>query len=592
MNVSSLASCALAVVVGFGSSLALASEGPAGFHRAAAGHWVAEVRVPGADGTALQTLVYLPAEGRGPWPTLITRSPYDLPMTPVSGFPEEHANAGIEADEKDIGWTEATDRGYALVIQFMRGRNESDGTFSLFVDERADGEALVRWVEGQPWSNGRLGVFGDSASGVAALQAAAVDRPSIRAIYAQATSPDFLGGVIFPERAIKWEALLPFVLNQSLENSADHEARLGLDAPAIELLKNDATDALGEMFGALESGDASTSGWWTSAPTADLPVVSDLQPRWSELLAARTQPRVLAANDVRFRLRAPLLQVGLWHDFFHDSAIDTWTQRRFGADDDRLIMLDGTHYDVDDGAIWPIRPMFAWFDHWLKGAATDVPRWPRVQFAWAGEGVASTIGSDRWPLETRTTVLDLVPPAAPIAIDATRPVPTLGGNHLIAPSGMLDQRPLLPRADVGMLRGPVLRTGLPIAGEVGAVLRLKRPAEGPLVVKLVDIRADGEVRLVREQLIPAVAGRWARVHFASIGYRFAAGSRPGLIVQGSSFPAWVVEGAAPSRWIDIASARLTLPDASSCRCGNQPPRGGSPCRLSPSAAPDAVCRAP
>jgi putative CocE/NonD family hydrolase len=570
---------------------------PAGFHRAEAGHLVAEFRVPASDATELQTLVYLPGEGSGPWPTLVTRSPYDLPLTPVSGFPEDHANAEIEADEKDIGWTEATDRGYALVIQFVRGRNESDGTFSLFLDERADGDALLRWIEEQPWSNGRLGVFGDSAGGVAALQAAATGRASVRAIYAQATSPDFLGGVIFPDRSTKWEALLPFVLSQSLENSEDHESRLGIDEESLDDLKGMAIEALGDMFGALEDGDASASEWWSLTPTEDFPVVSDLQPRWGDLLAARTDPRALQAGDVTRRLRAPMLQVGLWHDFFHDSAMDAWARRGAAGRNDRLIMLDGTHYDVDDPELWPIRPMFTWFDYWLKGTENEVAQWPKVQFTWAGEGAASIIGSPRWPLVTRTRVAELQAPSAAIPVDPTRPVPTLGGNHLIAPAGMLDQSPLLARPDVGLLLGSPLSAALPIVGEVEASIRLRRGYRGPLVAKLVDVRPDGEIRLLSESLIGEARGRRISVRFSPIAYRFDAGSTPALMIAGSSFPAWVFENSA-SGLIDIGSAQLALPDASACGCsvspvmaallGTQPPA----CELVASSAPGAVCRAP
>lgn len=539
---------------------------PPGFHRAAAGHLVGEFRVPAPDGTTLQTLVYLPGTGPGPWPTLVTRSPYDLPLTPVSGFPEEHPNADIEADEKDVGWTEATDRGYALVIQFVRGRNESDGTFSLFLDERADGDALLRWVEAQPWSNDRLGVFGDSAGGVAALQAAASGRPSVRAIYAQATSPDFLGGVIFPDRAIKWEALLPWVLSQSLDSSEDHEARLGIDDTELEALKEMAGEGLEDLFEALEEGDASTSEWWTTPPVADFPVVSDLQPRWPDLLAARTRTPLLEAGNVTRRLRAPVLQVGLWHDFFHDSAIEAWNQRGISGlgRNDRLIMLDGTHYDVDDPELWPIRPMFTWFDFWLKQRWNDVARWPKVQFAWAGEGAESVVGSALWPIPARPIIAELQAPTATIQIDPAKPVPTLGGNHLIAPAGMLDQSPLLDRTDIGLLQGAPLSRTLPIAGPIQATIRLKSIYSGPLVVKLVDVRPDGEVRLVRETPVTRAHGRVIDVRFSPIAYRFDAGSRPGLMIAGSSFPAWIFERPATGT-VDVAGARLVLPDASLAR---------------------------
>ncbi len=114
------------------------------FRPAAAGHRVMDLKVKGSDGVDPATYVYLPAQGNGPFPVLAMRTPYDLPLTPVSGFPQEHPNADIEARPEDVGWTEATDRGYALVVQVIRGRYGSDGVFSLFLDEVEDGGALIR----------------------------------------------------------------------------------------------------------------------------------------------------------------------------------------------------------------------------------------------------------------------------------------------------------------------------------------------------------------------------------------------------------------------------------------------------------------
>ncbi|MFO7641876.1 MAG: CocE/NonD family hydrolase, partial [Candidatus Competibacteraceae bacterium] len=367
------------------------------FRRAVAGHRVAEVFVAGDDGSRLATYVYLPADGSGPFPTLVMRTPYDLPITPVSGFPEDHANAETEARPEDVGWTEATDRGYALVVQVMRGRYKSEGVFSLFLDEVADGEALIRWVELQPWSDGSIGVFGDSASGVASLQAAASGRVSVKAVYAQATSPDFLGGVIFPEGRVKWEALLPFVLSQSSGNSEDHDASLGLSAAEIGDLKRQAGDALDEMFGAVAAGDPAASSWWTRPITPDFPIASQLQPRWRDLIAAGSIPTMLAPQDVTDRIRAPVLHVSLWHDFFQQSTFEAFARLQAERGDQKLIVLDGTHYDIDDPEIWPSRPMFEWFDYWLKGAANGVPEWPAVQYTVAGQPELGLQTSPVWP---------------------------------------------------------------------------------------------------------------------------------------------------------------------------------------------------
>ncbi|MFO0144279.1 MAG: CocE/NonD family hydrolase [Betaproteobacteria bacterium] len=533
------------------------------FRRAVAGHRMVEVGVAGADGTRLATYVYLPPQGAGPFPTLVMRTPYELPITPVSGFPEDHANAETEARAEDVGWTEATDRGYALVVQVVRGRHKSDGVFGLFLGEEvADGESLIRWVEAQPWSNGRIGIFGDSASGVASLQAAASGRASIKAVYAQATSPDFLGGVIFPEGRVKWEALLPFVLNQAAENGKDHDSRLGLSATQVAALKEQAGEAMQEMFGAVEAGDPSQSSWWTRAITPDFPIVSQLDPRWGEFLATGRNPAALAALDVTDRIRAPVLHVSLWHDFFQASAFKAFGRLQAARGDQKLIVLDGTHYDIDDPELWPTKPMFAWFDHWLKGEANGANAWPTVQYVLAGQPEGPLRSSPVWPpAGTASMASTLSAPQRALAIDPAAPAPTLGGSHLTVSAGMEDQTPLLERADVVELQGGALSAAALMLGTAEAELTVLEAGTGDIVVKLVDRRPDGEVRLLREAVVALAGAGTLRVSFAPLAYGFEAGSAPGLVVAGASLPAYRSDLPALAGTVRLGGATLRLPMA-------------------------------
>jgi putative CocE/NonD family hydrolase len=539
-------------VVGFGE-----------FRRAVAGHRVVEVGVAGGDGTRLATYVYLPAQGDGPFPTLVMRTPYDLPITPVSGFPEDHTNAQIEARAEDVGWTEATDRGYALVVQVMRGRLKSDGVFSLFLgDEEADGDALIRWVERQPWSNGRIGIFGDSASGVASLQAAASGRSSIKAVFAQATSPDFVGGVIFPEGRVKWEALLPFVLTQVSENGKDHDAKLGLTTAQVAALKNQAGDALQEMFGAVGAGDPSQSSWWTRPITRDFPIVSQLYPRWAELLAIGSNPAARAALNVTDRIRAPVLHVSLWHDFFQVTAFRAFDRLQRTRGDQKLIVLDGTHYDIDKPELWPSRPMFAWFDHWLKGEANGVGNWPAVQYVLAGQPGGPLRSSPVWPPGgTASATSTLAAPPRSLVINPAAPAPTLGGSHLTVDAGMRDQRPLLNRADVTELQGSPLSAAALLLGTAEADLTVLEAGVGDIVIKLVDRRSDGEVRLLREAVVTLSGAGTLRVSFAPLAYTFDAGSAPGLVVAGASLPAYRSTSPALTGSVRLGGAKLEMPMA-------------------------------
>ncbi|MHC4860214.1 MAG: CocE/NonD family hydrolase, partial [Planctomycetota bacterium] len=106
------------------------------------------VMVPMSDGAKLATDVYVP-EGKGPFPTILWRTPYGR----TRGTPQ--------------GWLA---RGYAVVKQDMRGRFDSEGENLPFVGcgwgKHRDGVETVAWIRKQKWSNGKVGTAGGSALGI------------------------------------------------------------------------------------------------------------------------------------------------------------------------------------------------------------------------------------------------------------------------------------------------------------------------------------------------------------------------------------------------------------------------------------------
>jgi putative CocE/NonD family hydrolase len=128
-----------------------------------------DLKVPMRDGVRLSTDVYLPArEGQivpGTWPTILGRTSYDK--------------------EADWLWVKPVakyfvPRGYAVVVQDLRGRHQSEGRGQYFhvvnPREGPDGYDTVEWIAAQPWSSGRVGTVGTSHGAV--VQAAmALHRP-------------------------------------------------------------------------------------------------------------------------------------------------------------------------------------------------------------------------------------------------------------------------------------------------------------------------------------------------------------------------------------------------------------------------------
>jgi predicted acyl esterase len=115
------------------------------------------VPVPGA---GLRTAVRLP-DGDGPFPTVVVRTPY---------------GHGSHRDEARA-WAA---RGFAAVVQDVRGRYASTGDWHPYRHEETDGAATLRWVRGHRWSDGRIVAAGASYAAHCALAATTAGDPEGR----------------------------------------------------------------------------------------------------------------------------------------------------------------------------------------------------------------------------------------------------------------------------------------------------------------------------------------------------------------------------------------------------------------------------
>ena len=95
------------------------------------------IGVPMRDGVKLSTDLYQP-DAPGPFPVILIRTPYC-----------NNVAAGVE----DAVYF--AQRGYAVAIQDVRGRFDSEGDWAPFVHEAQDGYDAQEWCGTQPWSPGR-----------------------------------------------------------------------------------------------------------------------------------------------------------------------------------------------------------------------------------------------------------------------------------------------------------------------------------------------------------------------------------------------------------------------------------------------------
>jgi putative CocE/NonD family hydrolase len=98
--------------------------------------------------------------------------------------------------------------GYAAVIGFTRGKACSPDRPIPYVHDGADAVTLIDWISRQPWSDGQVGMYGGSYSGVPAWSAAKRAPPALKAIMVGA--PVGPGVDVPMEGNIVWNFVYPW----------------------------------------------------------------------------------------------------------------------------------------------------------------------------------------------------------------------------------------------------------------------------------------------------------------------------------------------------------------------------------------------
>ncbi|HEX2129765.1 MAG TPA: CocE/NonD family hydrolase, partial [Solirubrobacterales bacterium] len=128
----------------------------------------ANVPIEMRDGVVLRANVDRPA-APGRFPVLLTQTPYGKDAVGLA------FNAASEY---------FVERGYAVVTADVRGTGSSGGSWDAFGEaEQADGPELVEWAAAQPWSTGKVGLWGPSYMGFTQLYTAARRPPHLEAIF-------------------------------------------------------------------------------------------------------------------------------------------------------------------------------------------------------------------------------------------------------------------------------------------------------------------------------------------------------------------------------------------------------------------------
>ena len=532
-----------------------------------------DIGTPGAGGTRLAADLYLPPEADRPAPTVLIRTPYPRgdqrhPRSEAQGFAR---------------------RGYAVLVQSMRGRFGSEGVFAPYASSVEDGRSTLDWIATQTWSNGRVGTYGCSALGESQLILAKARHPAHRALIAQSAG----GGMGWVEGRATYfgvfEGGVPL-----LSSMAGWFFQSGAKDSAASIRQLEVPPQGRGPGGSLELGTlpslailrdqtpyTSDYEWMLQTPLGD--------PAWDRLGYVRDGDR----------FTAPALHINSWFD---QGVSATLHAARFmaaqadspAAHEQPVIIGPGMHcttgrrmgshrlgeLQVDGAQPALFDTYLSWFDRWLKddgGSRADVGSGlPAIRYyvmredRWldAASWPPPAARPMRWFLDSRGQantrdgdgVLRLAPPDAPavdrLLYDPGNPVPTRGGTFCCtadagARQGSVDQRDIELRKDVLVYSSPPLEQALRIVGPVRAGLQVATSAtDTDFTARLVDVAPDGRALNIRDSALrlryrngitdptPAVPGEIypIEIDLGDIAWQVPAGHRLRLQISSSNFP--------------------------------------------------------
>jgi uncharacterized protein len=476
-----------------------------------------DVEISMRDGVILKADLYLPHKSKQ-FPVLLQRTPYGKGFSTTSF----------------ALW--AAESGYAVLIQDTRGRWASGGDGTPFISELQDGYDTLEWISGQIWSNGKVGMWGESYLGFTQLAAAASGHLSLKTIIPGFAFSD-PRAILYQDGAVALGAALSWGL---LAHA--HMAIMRLSESG--LLGGSEAITLGEQL--IRAVDGLSEGrTFRTLPLEEAPLVGrhGIVPFFAEALSHPPEDNFWKTHAISMKdISIPALHVGGWYDIFITSTIEMYAGLHDqGSSAQKLLIGPWTHADHDGLAgeidfglsayamtVLPDEIQLEWFDHWLKGEDKGLLDEAPVRFFLMGENRWQELNT--WP-PTQTQYLpyylhssgsanslhgdgslNTTKPSEELndtfVYDPRNPVPTRGGSlccwRAALSPGAFDQRPVEERSDVLVYTTPPLEQDLKVIGPIQVLLWAASSApDTDFTAKLVDVSPNGYARNLVDGILRA-----------------------------------------------------------------------------------------
>lgn len=451
-----------------------------------------DVPVPMRDGITLRADVLRP-RGKGTFPVLVYRTPY-----------------GKEFALKEFTtFQHAVERGYAVVVQDVRGRYASAGEFRPYENEGRDGFDTIEWAAHQPWSNGATGTFGLSYPGAVQWLAAVENPPHLKAMVPAMTFSSaqnfFYAGGLWDLSWIEWiwDNIAP-----------DVRTKNSLPGPKTP---DEALAAWGELGPKMQG----------ALPLSEVQELRGIAPYYYDWLKHPFDDPWWNWCDLRnkySRVHAAVLNFSAWYDdnYGPEGATTNFAgllKSRSGATDSQTHLLIGPWVHgvgstakpvagertfAPDAAINYDEVILRWMDHYLRGDANGVETEKPVRYF--------VMGTDQWreaaawPPASRETSYYLISPSTgdgrgtlsgktPSTKEASTsfvsdPAKPVVNSYNV--SGAHDYRDLANRPDVLTFDSAPLERDTEVTGPIHAQIYLSCDCrDTDLWVRLLDVASDG-----------------------------------------------------------------------------------------------------
>lgn len=485
------------------------------------------VRIPLRDGVTLSADVWRPVAA-GRFPVLLQVSYYVTPP----GIAETMAQ-----------------RGYVCVLANSRGRGGSEGEWDPYVNEPQDVCDAQQWAGTQAWSDGRVGMFGQSYNAFTQIMSAPKANPHLRCIVPIEGQQSFFGHQ-YNDGVLQLNVV--FTHGLFATGATGLQGHIPLDDPHFRQLP---LQAAADRVPHPQAQRIKT--WLAHARYDD---------HWKSFSVKERYPQI----------QVPAYFVSGWYDnLIHENFRNFRGFRESAGSSEarqqtRLRVGPGVH-----GANpLPLVEQIRWYDYWLKDLPTGIDQeaplrifvmganrwrdeyeWPlaRTQFVkWflhSGGHANTDSGDGRLGME-------LPPQESPVDrydYDPERPVFTLGGQISTNPEvwGPQDRQSVAKRDDVLVYQTDPLATDTEVTGPVDLVLCAASTAcDTDFAATLSDVYPDGRAIHICEgirgvtfremlehpsliepgQVYQYMISLWETSHVFSAGHRIR------LEVTSSNFP--------------------------------------------------------